>query len=270
MRSPAHPLDLTGRVALITGAARGIGRVTARRLAELGATVVLADVLPEVEAAAEALRADGHSAQAACFDVADPEAVRAGVAGLRDTAGEIDVLVSNAAIVANIAPVARMTHASWERELAINLTGAFNMVQAVIGPMVERRWGRIIVISSGAAQGGLHNQAAYAASKAGLLGLVKTVTLEHARHGISCNAVLPGMIETENVRAMPGEIREAAAGQTPARRLGRMEEVAHLVAFLASEEAGFLNGAEINIDGGLRLGGLALGSRRELAQRGKT
>ncbi len=268
MSAPAHPLDLSGRVALITGAARGIGRVTAGRLAELGATVALCDVLPEVEETASALRGEGHRAFACRFDVADPEAVRAAVGQLRTEAGEIGVLVSNAAIVANIAPVARMTHAAWERELGVNLTGAFNMIQAVIGPMVERGWGRIIVISSGAAQGGLHNQAAYAASKAGLLGLVKTVTLEHARHGITCNAILPGMIETENVRSMPEQIREAAIQQTPARRFGRMEEIAHLVAFLASEEAGFINGAEINIDGGLRLGGLALGSRKELAQRG--
>ncbi|MCE7929165.1 MAG: SDR family oxidoreductase [Dehalococcoidia bacterium] len=269
MSATLSPMSLTGKVALVTGAARGIGRVTARRLAELGAAVALADVLPEVEEAAGALRDEGHTAVAARFDVADPGAVGAGVTALRNAVGEVGILVSNAAIVANIAPVAKMAHASWERELAINLTGAFNMVQAVIGPMVEQRWGRIVVISSGAAQGGLHNQAAYAASKAGLLGLVKTITLEHARHGISCNAILPGMIETENVRAMPIEIREAAIQQTPARRFGRMEEVAHLVSFLASEEGGFLNGAEINIDGGLRLGGLALGSRRELTQGGR-
>ena len=153
-----------------------------------------------------------------------------------------------------------------QRELDVNLTGAFNMVQAVLGPMVERGWGRIVVISSGAATGGLHRQAAYAASKAGLLGLVKTVTLEHARHGITCNAILPGLIETENVAGMPAEIKEASRALTPARRLGRMEEVARVAAFLASEGAGFVNGAEIPVDGGARLGGISLGSRRELAE----
>lgn len=258
---------LSGKIALVTGAARGIGRATALALARAGADVAVADLLPEVEETAASVRELGRRAEAAAFDVADTDGVRDGVARLRAGLGDFDVLVSGAAIVTNISPFTRMTAQSWQRELAVNLTGAFNVIQAVIGPMIERRWGRIIVISSGAAHGGLHHQAAYAASKAGLIGLVQTITLEHARHGIACNAILPGLIETELVRMMPEEIRAASTASTPARRLGRMEEVASLIGFLASEEAGFINGAEIDIDGGMRLNTGSLGSRKEVRAR---
>lgn len=262
-------MQLTGKTALVTGAARGIGRSIALRLADAGADVAVADLQPEVEETAARIRACGRRAAAATFDVSDPVHVEAGVAQLRAVLGDVDVLVNNAAIVNNIAALTKMTHARWEREIAVNLTGAFNMIQAVIGPMIARGWGRIIVMSSVAARGGLHRQAAYAASKAGLLGLVHTVTLEHARHGITCNAILPGLIETEAVQALPVEIREAYLATMPARRFGAMEEVAHLIAFLASDHAGFINGAEIDIDGGMRLNTGSLGSRREaLEQQG--
>jgi len=262
-------MSLNGRIALVTGAARGIGRTIALGLAAAGADVAVADLLPAVEETAGHIRAAGRRAAAATFDVADPAQVETGVQQLRSALGDVDVLVSNAAIVDNIAALTKMTPARWQREIAVNLSGAFNMIQAVLGPMITRGWGRIIVMSSVAARGGLHRQAAYAASKAGLLGLVHTVTLEHARHGITCNAILPGLIETEAVQALPAEIRDAYLATMPARRFGTMPEVAHLVAFLASDEAGFINGAEIDIDGGLRLNTGSLGSRREaLAQRG--
>jgi NAD(P)-dependent dehydrogenase (short-subunit alcohol dehydrogenase family) len=260
---------LKGKTALVTGAARGIGRAAALRLAEVGADVGVSDLQPEVEETAALIKQRGRRAAAAAFDVADPEQVRSGVQQLSAALGDFDVLVSNAAIVNNIAPLTKMSHERWQREIAVNLTGAFNMIQAVIGPMIKRRWGRVIVMSSGAAHGGLHYQAAYAASKAGLIGLVQTVTLEHARHGITCNAILPGLIETEMMQMMPEEIREATKANTPARRLGTMEEVAHLVAFLASDQAGFINGAEIDIDGGMRLNTGSLGSRKE-AREGHT
>jgi len=258
---------LTGKIAMITGAARGIGRAAALRLADAGADVAVTDVQSDVEETAARIRERGRRAAAAVFDVADPAQVDAGVRQLRTALGDVDVLVSNAGIVNNIAPLTKMTHERWQREIAVNLTGAFNVIQAVIGPMIERRWGRIIVMSSGAAHGGLHRQAAYAASKAGLIGLVQTVTLEHARHGITCNAILPGLIETETVQMMPAEIRDATRANTPAQRLGAMEEVAHLIAFLASDQAGFINGAEIDIDGGLRLNTGSLGSRKEVQGR---
>jgi NAD(P)-dependent dehydrogenase (short-subunit alcohol dehydrogenase family) len=257
-------MQLEGRTALVTGAARGIGRVTARVLADAGADVSLVDVDPGVEEAVADIRKAGHRAASATFDIADLAAVGTGVAKLRDALGEIDVLVSNAGIVNHIAPLTRMTHEGWERELAVNLTGAFNLIQALLPAMIEGRFGRIIVISSGAARGGLHHQAAYAASKAGLIGLAQTVSLEQARHGITCNVILPGLIETERVGAMPAELRDAAVARTPARRLGRMEEVGQLIAFLASDAASFINGAEIDIDGGMRLNTGSLGSRREV------
>jgi NAD(P)-dependent dehydrogenase (short-subunit alcohol dehydrogenase family) len=256
-------MGLEGHTALVTGAARGIGRTISLELAKRGAAVAVGDIRDEIEGTAAAIREQGGRAAALSFDVADHATVRSAVEKLSAELGPIDIVVSNAGLVANIAAFDRIDPEAWTRELAVNLGGAFNVIQATIGTMVERGWGRIVVMSSGAAQGGLHRQAPYAASKAGLLGLIKTITIEYARYGVSCNAVLPGLIETENVRRMPVEIQDVTKQRTPARRLGKMEEVAHLVAFLASEEAGFINGAEINIDGGLRLGTASLGSRRE-------
>jgi NAD(P)-dependent dehydrogenase (short-subunit alcohol dehydrogenase family) len=255
---------LEGKIALVTGAARGIGRTTALVLAEEGADVGVADIAPEVEATAATIAQMGRRAVAAVFDIADPGQVHAGVEKIRGQLGAIDVLVNDAAIVTNISPLTRMTHDAWNREIAVNLSGAFNMIQEVIGPMIDKRWGRIINVSSVAATGGLHNQAGYAASKSGLLGLTQSVTLEYARAGITCNAILPGLIGTELVQMMPLEIKERAVAITPAHRLGEMREVGQLIAFLASDRAGFINGATIHIDGGLRLNVMPLGSRREM------
>ena len=259
-------MPLRGRVALVTGAARGIGRATAQALAEAGADVAVTDVVPALEDAAAAVRAAGRRAALVVFDVADPAAAREGVARVRAALGPVDVLVNNAAIVNNVAPVLRMTPEAWARELAVNLSGAFNMIQAVVGEMAARGWGRIVNVSSVAAWGGLHHQPGYAASKAGLLGLTRTVALEHARDGITCNAVLPGLIGTELVAAMPAELRAGAVAATPARRLGEPREVARLIAFLASDAAAFINGAEVPIDGGLRLNTSSLASRREVGE----
>jgi len=257
-------IDESGDSQPVTGAARGIGRVISRVLAEAGARVALADRDVAVNHAAEALQADGHEVVAVCFDVAAPAEVRDGVEHVQREFGAIEVLVNNAGIVDHIAPLTKMSREGWARELEVNLGGAFHLLQAVLPGMVEQRHGRNVLISSVAAAGGLHRQAGYAASKAGLLGLAKSVTLEHARDGITCNAVLPGLIETETVASMPAEIRDATVASTPARRLGAMEEVAHLVSFLASDEAGYINGAEIRIDGGFSLNAGALGSRREV------
>ena len=254
---------LQGRIALVTGAARGIGRAIAETLARHGADVAVADVRAAAEKTAATVRESGRNSVAAVFDISDPEEVTNAVARLADELGAIDILVNNAGIVDNIAPVARMEPDAWSREVSVNLGGPFNLIQAVIGPMVTKSWGRIVNVSSVAARGGLHNQAGYAASKAGLLGLTYTVALEHARHGITCNTILPGMIATGNVLGMPSEIQDRACAMTPAGRFGTVDEVAELVAFLASEPAGFINGAEIDIDGGLRLNTMALGSRKE-------
>lgn len=261
--------SLKGKNALITGAARGIGQVAAHQLARNGACVGLIDILPEVQYSASAVVETGTNSAWAIVDISDPCQVDAGVEEIRSKIGDIDILVNNAGIVNNIAPLKKMTHEAWNREVSVNLSGAFHMIQAVIRPMAENKWGRIINVSSLGASGGLKFQAGYAASKAGLLGLTKTVTLEHACDGITCNAILPGMIQTEMVQRMPDEIIQNAKTAIPSGRFGRMEEVAALIAFLATDEAGFINGAEIHIDGGMRLNQSSLGSRQKVSKKPK-
>lgn len=256
---------LENRVVLITGASRGIGRACALVLARQGANVGLFDLDENVQETARAVENTGRMAIWMAVDVSNPEQVRKGVEKVRREIGDIECLVNNAGIVNNIAPLDKMAQAAWEREISVNLTGAFNMIRAVIGPMAEKGWGRIVNMASGAARGGLFNQSGYSASKSGLLGLTRNVTLEYGRRGITCNAVLPGLIGTENVLAMPKDITNHIVSVTPARRIGTPEEVACLVAFLCSDEAGFINGAEVDIDGGARLNTAAIGSRKEIS-----
>jgi NAD(P)-dependent dehydrogenase (short-subunit alcohol dehydrogenase family) len=222
--------------ALVTGAARGIGAAVTARLRADGMDVVTLD-----RDAGCDLRVDLGREDVPALD-------------------DVDVCVSNAAITDTVAPAHRMTAEQWERDLAVNLSGAFRAVQACLAGMRERRYGRIVVISSGAARGGLPGQVAYAASKAGLLGMVKTVAAENVSRGITANAVLPGMVATEKVRAMPAEVLERVAATVPAGRMAEPEEVAALVAFLASRDAGYVTGEAIGIDGGLSLSTLSLGS----------
>ncbi len=250
----------------MTGAARGIGRATAHVLADEGADVGVVDLLPEVESAMGEIEAKGRCSTAAIIDISDPAQVRDGVQKIVKSLGPIDILVNNAGIVNNIAPLTKMTHEAWQREISVNLSGAFNMIKAVLNTMLEQKWGRIINVSSIGGPGGLHYQSAYAASKAGLHGLTKTITLEHANDGITCNVIIPGIINTELVHQMPEEIKNGVLGMIPSRRFGRTEEVGHLVAFLASDQAAFINGAEISIDGGMRLNTSILGSRKELRE----
>jgi NAD(P)-dependent dehydrogenase (short-subunit alcohol dehydrogenase family) len=240
--------------------------MAALALAREDVVCAVADVRPEVAETAREVEASGGQAVGVVFDIAYAEGVRAGIDQVRAAIGDVDILINNAGIVDNVADLRRMDRGAWEREIAVNLTGAFSLIQESIGPMAENGWGRIINVSSFGATGGLHRQAGYAASKAGLLGLTKTVTLEYARRGVTCNAILPGLIATEKVRAMPKVIREGAIALNPSRRLGEMAEVADLIVFLASEKAGYINGAEIHIDGGARLNSLPLGSQKEMAR----
>ena len=244
-------MGLEGRVAVVSGAARGIGRAIAMALASDGANVAIFDVIDAAEATA-AIRSLGRRATWAKVDIGDADQVQAGIAAIVGELGPVDILVNNASIQ-KIAPLEKITPAAWEQEITVNLSGAFHMVRAVIGGMAERQWGRIVNISSIAASGGLYNQSAYSASKAGLIGLTHNITLEYARKGITCNAILPGTIGSEAVINMPERILNHLAAMTPAKRIGTPDEVGRLVAFLCSDEAGFINGAEINIDGGARL-----------------
>lgn len=206
------------RRALVTGAARGIGAAIAERLSADRLEVTTLDRDPGCDLQVDLV-----------FD------------SLPDMSG-IDVCVSNAALTDTIAPAHKMTEEQWSRDIDVNLNGAFRAVAACLSGMRERRWGRIVVISSGAAVGGLPGQVAYSASKAGLIGMVKTLAGEGARRAITANAVLPGIVATEKVKAMPDEIVERLLEVLPSGRMAEPAEVAALVAFLASEEAGYVTG----------------------------
>jgi acetoacetyl-CoA reductase len=226
------------RKALVTGAARGIGASIAERLAADGLEVATLD------------RDEGCDLQ---VDLAADELPEL---------GGIDVCVSNAAITDTIAPAHRMTPEQWSRDIDVNLTGAFRAVQACLPGMRERGWARIVVISSGAARSGLPGQVAYSASKAGLLGMVKTLAAENVRRGITANAVLPGMVATEKVRAMPAEVLERLDPLLPSGRMVEPQEIAAAVAYLASDEAAQVTGQELAVDGGGALNTFTLGSTR--------
>ncbi len=226
------------RRALVTGASRGIGAAIAERLRHDGLEVTTLD------------RDEGCDLQ---VDLSADE--------LPDLTG-IDVCVSNAAITDTIAPAHRMSPEQWSRDIEVNLTGAFRAVQACLAGMRERGWGRIVAISSGAAKTGLRGQVAYSASKAGLLGMVKTLAAENVHRGITANAVLPGMVATEKVKAMPDEVLERLMPLLPSGRMVDPPEVAAAVAYLCSDEAAQVTGQEIAVDGGAGLNTFTLGSER--------
>ena len=224
--------------ALVTGAARGIGAAIAARLRSDGFAVTTADV------------AEGCDL---VLDVARDEFPRL---------DDVQVCVANAGITTTIAPAHRMTAEQWARDIDVNLTGAFRTVQACLPGMRERGEGRVIVISSLAATTGLPGQVAYAASKAGQLGMVRTLASENAALGITVNAILPGLVATEQVLAMPAEVRERIMQSLPSGRAVEPEEIAAAVSFLAGREAAQINGQTIAIDGGASLSALSLGSER--------
>lgn len=240
---------LRDRVVLLTGAAGGIGSELARRFAELGARLALVDTTAVDR---EHWKLPEDRALPLQADVADFAEASRVVEACETEWGRIDVLVNNAAIVDNITRTDRMDPAAWDRDIAVNLSAAFYLTKLVLPGMVQRRWGRIVNMSSVAANG-FSKQAGYSASKAGLLGLTGTVASEFSEVGVTCNAVQPGLIGTPRVRGAPEDILEAARAVIPAGRLGEVEEVVAVVTFLTLPVASYVTGAAIPVDGGTRL-----------------
>jgi 3-oxoacyl-[acyl-carrier protein] reductase len=245
-------IDLSGRVAIVTGASRGIGRAIASRLAAQGATVVAAARGNNAREAAAAIAAAGGAAEPLTLDVTDADAIDAAVAGVLERHGRIDILVNNAGITRDQLML-RLKRGDWDAVLATNLTSAFTLTQAVLKPMIRQRAGRIICISSVVGQRGNAGQANYAASKAGLIGFAKSVALEVASRNVTVNVVAPGMIETDMTRAIADKAREEWESKIPLKRLGTPDDVAAAVCFLASDEASYITGQVLAVNGGLYL-----------------
>ena len=243
-------MDLTSRVALVTGASRGIGRATALALARRGATVVAAARGDNARPVAEEIVAAGLKAEAVTLDVTEPQSVDAAIGGVLERHGRIDILVSNAGITRDQL-LLRMKREDWDAVLATNLTATFTICQAVLRPMLKQRAGRMVAISSVVGQMGNAGQANYAASKAGLIGLCKSMAREVASRGITVNVVAPGLIETDMTKALTGTSREDWAERIPLGRLGSPEDVAHAVCFLASDEASYITGHVLAVNGGM-------------------
>ena len=240
------------RTALVTGAGRGIGRAAARELARRGFDVIVnyAENTAAAEETVRLCRAYGTEALALQADVSEEAAVKAMVSTGVERFGGIDALVNNAGITRDQL-LLRTSAADFDLVILKNLRGAFLLTREVLPSMLRRRYGRIINVSSIVGLHGNAGQAAYASSKSGLIGLTKTTALEYAKYGITANAVAPGFIDTDMTRALPEKVRGTLLAQIPARRLGRPEEAAAAIAFLASEEAGYISGQVLGVDGGM-------------------
>ncbi|MGH2972752.1 MAG: SDR family NAD(P)-dependent oxidoreductase [Gaiellaceae bacterium] len=270
-------INLSGRVAFVTGASRGLGRADALTLARAGADVVVADLLVESELTEETdrygslatvarqqglvhteetvreIESMGRRALAVRCDVTDREEVDAAVARAVGELGSIDILVNNAGTLDHVAQFHEQSAELWERDLRVNLTGAFNCAQAAWPHMKDRGWGRIVNMASVAGTLGGFGQASYSTTKAGLLGLTKTLAMEGGRHGITCNAIVPGVIGTEAFQMANAAMNERIVRRTALRRPGEPQEIANVVAFLCSDLAAYVTGIELNVSGGVEL-----------------
>lgn len=267
------------KTALVTGASRGLGRTIALALGAAGANVAVTDLLVESEASekeelgqysmlaahfvgaknvrtittAEEIEKMGRKGLGLKMDVTNPDQIEKVVAEICDKIGRVDILVNNAGVMDNLATMENQKLRMFERDLTVNLTGAFNCIQAVWSHMKRNKWGRIINIASFVGLSGAFAQPGYGASKAGMIGLTRSLALEGAKYGITVNAVLPGFIETEAVQLHDPEMLERIKARTPLKRMGKPEEISPLVVLLASEDAAFITGAAIPITGGADL-----------------
>lgn len=247
-------MSLAGRVALVTGASQGIGRACAMRLAREGATVaVAARNQAKLHELVSEIKASGGKAEAFPLDVTDEEQIKSTFKAVLGQFSKIDILVNNAGITRDQL-VMRMKRADWDMVLNTNLTSAYCCIQQVIGSMLKQRWGRIINVSSIFGQMGQAGQANYAASKAGLIGLTMAIAREVASRSITCNAVAPGFVETAMTSGLPDDLKQTALKLIPLGRIGTPEDVANAVAFLASDEASYITGHVLNVNGGMLMG----------------
>jgi len=242
--------DLTGKVALVTGASRGIGRSIAEKLAAQGAIVVAAARGDNAAATAAAICQAGGRAEAVGVDVTDSSALESLPGSIVATHGRLDVVVSNAGITRDQL-LMRMKREDWDAVIATNLTATFTLSQAAMRPMIKQRSGRIIAVSSVVGQMGNAGQTNYAASKAGLIGFVKALAREVASRQVTVNVIAPGMIETDMTRAVAEKAQADWAGQIPLGRLGSVDDVAAAACFLASDEAAYITGHVLAVNGGM-------------------
>ena len=242
------------KVALITGSAQGIGKAIALEFAMEGAKVIVTDIDEKgLEKTAKEIAKKGGEAVSIVMDVSKPDSVKKATTEAKNQLGSIDILINNAGITTNVDTVINMSEERWNREISINLSGAFYCTKQVLPDMVEKKWGRIINISSAAGSMGGFGQCSYSASKAGLLGLTKVITLEHARDNITANALVLGLIRTDAYKAVRDDLRERIEKRIPIQRPGEPIEVANVVAFLASDMSSYINGAEIYVTSGIEL-----------------
>ena len=247
--------DLQGRIALVTGASQGIGRACALELARAGATLAVTDI-NEVKLADVAAEIQVAGGQAATFrlDVSSQESIEAGAKAVLERFGKVEILVNNAGITRD-GLILRMKRADWDLVLDINLTGAFLLTQALLSPMLKNRWGRIVNMASVVGRAGQAGQVNYAASKAGLIGLTRSLAREVASRGITVNAVAAGFIETPMTAVLSEQQSAAMLAQIPLGRRGTAEDIAQAVKFLASDAASYITGHVLDVNGGMFMGG---------------